>query len=167
MTARAAGSDGEMSSLYEQWKPSVGDRVRIVERNETGAASLAGESGTIVAIHPDEPEALCEVRYDGGSGGSGNPETHRHSAAELEPIGLKDDASEAWEPTVGDRVLTPGGREATVTAIDDRPDGTICEVEYDHRPGEPAEPQHGTHPLADLTPTREPSAAAADSNCRS
>ena len=123
-----------MSSLYERWQPSVGDRVRIVERNETGAASLAGQSGTIVALHADEPEALCEVRYDGAST---NRETHRHAAAELEPIGTKASTAEPWEPTVGDRVIAPGGREATITAIDERPDGTACEVEYNHRPVRP------------------------------
>jgi len=149
-----------MSSLYEQWKPAVGDRVRIVERNETGAASLAGQSGIIVALHPNEPEALCEVRYDGGLAGSPDSETHRHAAAELEPIGTKGADAKTWEPTVGDRVLTPGGREATITAIDERPDGTTCEVEYNHEPGEQAEPQRGTHALTDLTPTRKPSAEA-------
>src|SRR5215210_2578903 len=91
--------DDEMSSLYERWKPAVGDRVRIVERNETGAAALAGESGTVIALHPDEPEALCEVRYDGGSAGSPTPETRRHAAAELEPIGTKGADAEPWEPT--------------------------------------------------------------------
>jgi hypothetical protein len=141
-----------MSSLYEQWKPAVGDRVRIVERNEIGAAVQTGESGTVVALHPNEPEALCEVRYD-----AGECATRRHAAAELEPIGTKDADAEAWEPTVGDRVMTPGGREATVTAIDARPDGTSCEVEYNHRPGEQAEPMRGTHSLSDLSPTREPS----------
>jgi len=153
-----------MSSLYERWQPAVGDRVRIVERNETGAASLAGQSGIIVALHPDEPEALCEVRYDGGhdgeSAGATETETRRHAAAELEPIGTKDDAGEAWEPTVGDRVTAPGGREATITAIDEHLDGTVCEVEYNHRPGEAAEPQRHTYRLTDLTPTREPSAEA-------
>jgi hypothetical protein len=145
----------EMSSLYERWKPAVGDRVRIVERNEMGAAVQTGESGTVVALHADEPEALCDVRYDTSDRG-----TQRHAAAELEPIGTKDDATEVWEPTVGDRVMTPGGREATITAIDERPDGTSCEVEYNHRPGEQAEPMRGTHPLRDLTPTKEPSAEA-------
>jgi hypothetical protein len=141
-----------MSSLYEQWKPAVGDRVRIVERNEIGAAVQTGESGTVVALYPNEPEALCEVRYD-----AGERATRRHAAAELEPIGTKDADAEAWEPTVGDRVMKPGGREATVTAIDARPDGTSCEVEYNHRPGEQAEPMRGTHSLSDLSPTREPS----------
>jgi len=62
---------------------------------------------------------------------------------------------------VGDRVrVGPGGREATITAIDDRPSGTVCEVEYNHRPGEQAEPRRGTYPLTDLTPTREPSSEA-------
>ena len=144
-----------MSSLYERWKPAVGDRVRIVERNEQGAATQTGESGTIVALHSDEPEALCEVRYDASDG-----VPQRHAAAELEPIGTKDDAAEPWQPTVGDRVMAPGGREATVTSIEDRPDGTVCEVEYNHRPGEQAEPMRGTHRLSDLTPTKEPSAEA-------
>ena len=106
-----------MSSLYEQWKPAVEDRVRIVERNEQGAATQTGESGTIVALHPDKPEALCEVRYDASDG-----KMQRHAAAELEPIGTKDDASEPWVPTVGDRVMVPGGREATVTSIEERPE---------------------------------------------
>ena len=156
-----------MSSLYEQWKPAVGDRVRIVERNEMGAATQTGESGTIVALHPDEPEALCEVRYDAGAGGPTGQGAQRHAAAELEPIGTKDAAAESWQPTVGDRVMTPGGREATVTAIEDRPDGTVCEVEYNHRPGEQAEPMRGTHPLRDLTPTKEPSAEALETPTRS
>lgn len=146
-----------MSSLYEHWKPAIGDRVRIVERNETGAASLAGQSGTIVALHPDEPEALCEVRYDGEAVGS---ETHRHAAVELEPIGTKSTDVATWQPTVGDRVLTPGGHEATITAVEERQDGTHCEVEYNHRPGEAAEPRRGIHTLSDLTPTRQPSAEA-------
>ena len=148
-----------MSSLYEQWKPAVGDRVRIVERDELGGATQTGESGTIVALYPDEPEALCEVRHDAASGGASAQGTRRYAAAELEPIGTKD-AAEPWQPTVGDRVMTPGGREATVTAIDERPDGTTCEVEYNHRPGEQAEPMRGSHPLRDLTPTKEPSAEA-------
>jgi hypothetical protein len=147
-----------MSSLYERWKPAVGDRVRIVERNEMGAAVQTGESGTIVALHPDEPEALCEVRYDAPPPGASDQTTQRHGAAELEPIGTKD--ADSWEPTVGDRVMAPGGREATVTAIDERPDGMTCEVEYNHRPGEQAEPMRGTHPLSDLTPTTNPSAEA-------
>jgi hypothetical protein len=157
LTIRIVDSEGdEMSSLYEQWKPAVGDRVRIVERDELGGATQTGQSGTIVALYPDEPEALCAVRYDAPSSDA----TTRHATAELEPIGTKDDSQEDWEPTVGDRVLTPGGREATVTAIDARPDGTICEVEYNHRPGEQAEPMRDTHPLRDLTPTREPSSEA-------
>ncbi len=155
-----------MSSLYEQWKPAVGDRVRIVERNEMGAATQTGESGTVVGLHPDEPEALCEVRHDAQSGGASGQRTQRHAAAELEPIGTKDATAEPWEPTVGDRVTTPGGREATVTAIDDRPDGTVCEVEYNHRPGEQAEPMRGTHRLSDLTPTKEPSAEALETPTR-
>lgn len=155
-----------MSSLYEQWKPAVGDRVRIVERNEQGAATQTGESGTIVALHPEQPEALCEVRYDVASGGVRGRATQRHAAVELEPIGTKDAAAEPWQPTVGDRVMTPGGREATVTAIEERPDGTVCEVEYNHRPGEQAEPMRGTHPLRDLTPTKEPSAEAVEGGAR-
>jgi hypothetical protein len=155
-----------MSSLYERWKPAVGDRVRIVERNEMGAATQTGESGTIVALHPDEPEALCEVRHDARPGGASGQETQRHAAAELEPIGTKDAAAEPWEPTVGDRVMTPGGREATVTAIEDRPDGTVCEVEYNHRPGEQAEPMRGAHPLRDLTPSVEPSAEVLETPTR-
>jgi len=151
---------GDMSSLYERWKPAVGDRVRIVERNETGAATRTGVSGTIVALHPDAPEALCEVRYDAPSTGTASSQTRRHAAGELEPIGTKGDDAADWEPTVGDRVLTPGGREATITAVDARPDGTTCEVEYNHEPGEQAEPMRGTHALADLTPSREPSAEA-------
>ena len=155
-----------MSSLYERWKPAVGDRVRIVERDELGSATQTGESGTIVALHPEEPEALCEVRYDAAPAGSADTATRRHAAGELEPIGTKGQKAEDWEPTVGDRVLTPGGREATITAIDARPDGTICEVEYNHQPGEAAEPQRGTHPLADLTPTREPSAEVLEGTSR-
>jgi hypothetical protein len=151
---------GEMSSLYEQWKPAVGDRVRIVERNEQGAATQTGESGTIMALHPDAPEALCEVRHDAGAGGAPGEETRRYAAAELEPIGTKDADAEPWAPTVGDRVMAPGGREATITSIEERPDGTVCEVEYNHRPGEQAEPMRGTHRLSDLTPTKEPSAEA-------
>ena len=150
-----------MSSLYEQWKPAVGDRVRIVERNEQGAATQTGESGTIVALHPDKPEALCEVRYDASDG-----KMQRHAAAELEPIGTKDADNEPWVPTVGDRVMAPGGREATVTSIDERPDGTVCEVEYNHRPGEQAEPMRGMHRLSDLTPTKEPSAEAVEGSAR-
>ncbi len=157
---------GVMSSLYERWQPAVGDRVRIVERNETGAATRTGESGTIVALHPDQPEALCEVQYDAPSDGATSSQTSRHTAGELEPIGMKGDDADDWEPTVGDRVLTPGGREATITAIDVRPDGTVCEVEYNHEPGEQAEPMRGTHPLADLTPTREPSAEALEGSSR-
>ena len=155
-----------MSSLYERWKPAIGDRVRIVERNETGAATRSGESGTIVGLHPDEPEALCEVRYDAPSSGAGSSETRRHAAGELEPVGTKGDDAEDWQPTVGDRVLTPGGREATITAIDEGPNGTRCEVEYNHEPREQAEPMRGTHPLADLTPTREPSAEAVEGTAR-
>ena len=149
-----------MSSLYEHWQPAVGDRVRIVERNEMGGATQTGQSGTVVALYPDEPEALCGVRYDTESSGARGQETTRHAAAELEPIGTKDGDGEDWEPTVGDRVMTPGGREATVTAIDERPEGTICEVEYNHQPGETSQPQRDWHPLRDLTPTREPSAEA-------
>jgi hypothetical protein len=155
-----------MSSLYEQWKPAVGDRVRVVERNETGAAVQTGQSGTVVALHPDEPEALCEVRFDAQSGAALDQETSRHAAAELEPIGTKDRESEGWIPTVGDRVTTPGGREATVTAIDEGPDDTICEVEYHHQPGEVAEPQRDTHALRDLTPSREPSSEAVEGKTR-
>jgi hypothetical protein len=129
--------------------------------NEQGAATQTGESGTIVALHPDAPEALCEVRYDASDG-----KTQRHAAVELEPIGTKDDAAEPWAPTVGDRVMAPGGREATVTAIEDWPDGTVCEVEYNHRPGEQAEPMRGTHRLSDLTPTKEPSAEALETSDR-
>jgi hypothetical protein len=165
--ARIADGEGDrMSSLYEQWKPAVGDRVRIVERNEMGAATQTGESGTVVGLHPDQPEALCEVRYDAGAAGASGPQTRRHAAAELEPIGTKAGDVEPWEPTVGDRVMTPGGREATVTAIEDRPDGTVCEVEYNHRPGEQAEPMRGMHPLRDLTPTKEPSAEAVEGSAR-
>jgi hypothetical protein len=87
-------------------------------------------------------------------------EIRRHAAAELEPVGTKDEDSEPWQPTVGDRVAAPGGREATITAIDERPDGTVCEVEYKHAPGQAAEPDRHTYRLSDLTPTREPSSAA-------
>jgi len=155
-----------MSSLYEQWKPAVGDRVRIVERDELGGATQTGESGTIVALHPEHPEALCEVRHDAFPGDASDRGTRRYAAAELEPIGTKDVDAEPWEPTVGDRVMAPGGREATITAIDDRPDGTICEVEYNNRPGEQAEPMRGTHPLPNLTPTKEPSAEAIEGGAR-
>lgn len=155
-----------MSSLYERWKPAVGDRVRIVERNETGAATRTGESGTIIALDSDQPEALCEVQYDASAEGAAGSQTRRHAASELEPIGTKGDGDDTWEPTVGDRVLTPGGREATITAVDARPDGTVCEVEYNHEPGEQAEPMRGSHPLADLAPTREPSAEALEDAAR-
>ncbi len=171
-----------MTSLYEHWKPGVGDRVRIVERNETGAATETGRTGTVVAIHGHEPEALCEVEYDGPPGTTRATERQRHAAAELQPIGeatvrndgggrarpdLSPEIDTAWRPTVGDRVMVaPEGRGATITAVEERPDGTVCEVEYNHRPGEAAEPQRGNHALHTLTPTREPSAEALEQGGR-
>ena len=175
MTAKAVGSEGEMSSLYEQWKPAAGDRVRIVERNELGAPEARGRTGTVMAVHPEAPEALCEVQCDGRAGGSQTAASERFTVAELEPIEetaarlrdvpdrLQNEAfsDEGWRPTVGDRVTVRGsGREATITAIDARPSGTVCEVEFNHRPGEQAEPRRATYPLRDLVPTREPSSEA-------
>ena len=159
-----------MSSLYEQWQPSVGDRVRVVMRDETGAAEAYGPTGTIVSVHPATPEALCEVEYDGGSG------RQSHAILELEPIeepavrlahgapvAGRSSASggPAWQPTVGDRVAIAGAERAgTVTAVEDRPDGTVCEVAFDHEPGEPDLPQRRWYPIGELSPVGEPSAAA-------
>ena len=122
-----------MSSLYEQWKPAIGDRVRIVHRDEMGAATQSGESGTVVALYPDEPEALCAVRYDADSG----DEPVRHAAAELEPIGTKAGDVEAWEPTVGDRVEPM-----------EQPENRTRRIGTEVRSGrEDSEPRAGVFPL--------------------
>lgn len=181
-TTNVVGRSATMSSLYEQWKPSVGDRVRIVLRDEEGPVVASGQTGTIVAVHPDHPEALCEVEYDAKPGASGAQQRERHPAAELEPIEATatrvsrqqrvpqprtDDAGTDWQPTVGDWVIVAdSGRRAVITAIDQRGNGTVCEVEYDHRPGETADPQRGNHALSDLRPEREPSAEVLQGNSR-
>jgi hypothetical protein len=178
MTAAAVGSDDGMSTLYERWRPSVGDRVRVVMRDETGAATESGKMGTIVAVHPGAPHELCEVEYDSQAGIGSEDRRQTHAASELEPIteaptrvadairgrlgpSSAGGGGAAWQPTVGDRVALAGGnRTGTITAIDERGDDTVCEVEYDHLPGETSQPQRGSHPIRELTPTREPSAEA-------
>ena len=173
MAAGAVGLDAEMSTLYERWSPTVGDRVRVVMRNETGEAEDAGTTGTIVDVRQGTPYVVCDVRYDGADG-SGRPGgLHEHVESELEPIeqtaarfeGAQNPTSgaegPAWQPTVGDRVCVGStDRGATVTAIEDRGGDTMCEVEYDHRPGEVAEPSRGWHSVRELIPDREPSAEA-------
>ena len=162
-----------MGSLYEQWSPAVGDRVRAVMRNETGDAEDEGRTGTIVAVRQATPYVVCDVQYDARPGASGQQAVGEHVESELEPIeetvarlGGGGPASpagtgSAWQPTVGDRVcIGSTGRGATVTAIDERGGDTMCEVEYDHRPGEVAEPQRGWHSVRELVPDREPSAEA-------
>jgi hypothetical protein len=164
-----------MSSLYEQWRPSVGDRVRVVMRDETGAANDSGPTGTIVGVHPEAPNALCDVEYDARPDSGPTQGRQTHAASELEPIGepavrmVRSErerstptagAGPAWEPTVGDRVAIAGGDLAgTITTVDERGDDTVCEVQYDHRPGEPAQTEAGFYSVRDLTPLREPSAA--------
>ena len=173
MAAGAVGLDAEMSTLYERWSPTVGDRVRVVMRNETGEAEDAGTTGTIVDVRQGTPYVVCDVRYDSVEG-SGRPGgLHEHVESELEPIehtaarlggGQRASAGEvgaAWQPTVGDRVcIGSTERGATVTAIEERGGDTMCEVEYDHRPGEVAEPQRGWHSVRELVPDREPSPEA-------
>jgi hypothetical protein len=170
-----------MSSLYEQWKPSVGDRVRIVMRDEEGPVLDTGTTGTIVAVHPDAPEALCEVEHDAQPGKP--TKRDRYAAEELEPIeqtaaraperGQRENIGQGtatggdWQPTVGDWVMVASnGRRAVITAIDQRGGQTVCEVEYDHRPGETADPQRDNFPLRELEPTREPSAEALEAGDR-
>jgi hypothetical protein len=181
MTATAVGSDAAMSTPYEQWQPSVGDRVRVVMRDETGAVGDSGRTGTIVSVGR-EPQALCEVEYDAQPGSGPAAERQMHALAELEPIeapavrvmrserrpgGPAAGAGPAWQPTVGDRVATATGNlTGTITAIDERGDDSVCEVAYDHRPGETELPQRGTHPVRELRPTREPSAAVLESDER-
>ena len=163
-----------MSTLYEQWRPAVGDRVRVVMRDETGDAEDEGRTGTIVSISQQAPYVVCQVKYDAGSGGGRQDEHREHVESELVPIeataarfssaggGSVDGSGATWQPTVGDRVFVEAaGRGATVTAIDERGTGDIvCEVEYDHVPGETAEPRRGSHALRELTPTKPPSAQA-------
>jgi hypothetical protein len=162
-----------MSSLYEIWKPAVGDRVRITLRDEEGTVMEDGQTGTVVEVHRDAPEALCVVEYDGPPRSGQAATRQRHRAVELEPIeqtkarvdrDLQTGSAHAdadWQPTVGDWVaVASSGRRGVIQAIDQRGGQTICEVEYDHLPGQTAEPQRGTHPLGDLAPTREPSAEA-------
>ena len=171
--AVAVGLDAEMSTLYEEWSPSVGDRVRVVMRDETGDAEDEGRTGTIVAIIQQTPYVVCTVEYDARAGASGPEGAREHVESELEPIeataarlgvGGREPTGgtgSAWQPTVGDRVFVAStGRGATVTAIDERGEDTVCEVEYDHVPGETAEPRRGSHSVRDLTPTKEPSAEA-------
>jgi hypothetical protein len=164
-----------MSSLYEQWQPSVGDRVRVVMRDETGAANDSGPTGTIVGVRPGAEHALCEVEYDARPDMGPARGRQTHPASELEPIeepairAVRSErersaptagAGPVWEPTVGDRVAIAAGTLAgTITAVDERGDDTVCEVQYDHRPGEPAQTQTGQYSVRDLTPLREPSAA--------
>lgn len=171
-----------MSTLYERWKPSVGDRVRIVMRDETGAASESGRTGTIVSVRPGAPQVLCEVAYDSPPDTGAGEERQTHTASELEPIedtaigGIRGEpeqaeptagAGPAWQPTVGDRVaIAAANRTATITAVDERGDDTVCEVEYDHLPGEPEQPQRCSHRVRELTPTREPSAAVLEDEDR-
>ena len=163
-----------MSSLYEKWSPAVGDRVRVVMRDETGDAEDEGRTGTIVRINQATPYVVCEVRYDPASGTEPQEPLREHVESELEPIretatrqssgsvGSVDGAGATWQPTVGDRVFVAStGRGATVTAIDERGAGNVvCEVEYDHLPGETAEPRRGSHAARELAPTKEPSAEA-------
>ena len=162
-----------MSSLYEIWKPGVGDRVRITLRDEEGTVMQGGQTGTVVEVHRDTPEALCVVEYDAQSGAKQAATRQRHRAVELEPIDQTKarvdrilrtgsaDADEDWQPTVGDWVaVAASGRRGVIQAVDQRGGETVCEVEYDHLPGQTAEPQRGTHALGDLAPTREPSAEA-------
>ena len=169
----AVGLDAEMSTLYEKWSPAVGDRVRVVMRDETGAAEDEGPTGTIVAVRQGTPYVVCDVEYDAGSGAGQAAGTREHVESELEPIegtvanvsaarpASADGAGAAWQPTVGDRVfVAANGRGATVTAVDERGGGAVCEVEYDHLPGETAAPRRGAHSVRDLTPTKEPSAEA-------
>jgi hypothetical protein len=171
-----------MSTLYEQWQPSVGDRVRVVMRDETGAAIESGRMGTIVSVRPGSPHVLCVVEYDSQPDMSPAQERQTHAASELEPLeepairvirsgrersGPTAGAGPAWRPTVGDRVaIASGHRAATITAVDERGDDTVCEVEYDHWPGEPEQPQRGSHPVRELTPLREPSAAVLEDDDR-
>jgi hypothetical protein len=162
-----------MSALYEIWKPAVGDRVRITLRDEEGTVMDGGQTGTVVEVHRGTPEALCVVEYDGQEGAKQDSSRQRHRAVELEPIdetkarvdrdlqasSAEDDAD--WQPTVGDWVaVASNSRRGVIQAIDERGGETFCEVEYDHLPGQTAEPQRGTHALRDLEPTREPSAEA-------
>ena len=177
MTAAAVGSDGEMDTVYERWQPSVGDRVRIVLRDETGETTDSGTTGTIVGLRQETPYAICEVEYDAGAGTGAGAGRGTHSEPELEPIeatparvgrraaptGSTSGGDATWEPTVGDRVVVAGGtRTATVTAFDGQGAGTVCEVEYDHESGEHSEPRRGSHPIGELRPAREPSAEALD-----
>jgi hypothetical protein len=171
-----------MSSLYEQWQPSVGDRVRVVMRDETGAAIKSGRTGTIVGVQPGTPQALCEVEYDSRPDSGPTQGRQTLAASELEPIeepAIRAVPSErersaptagagpAWQPTVGDRVAIAAGNLAgTITAVDKRGDDTVCEVQYDHRPGEPAQTQWGSYSVRDLTPLREPSAAVLEDDDR-
>ncbi len=173
VVAVAVGLDARMSNLYEQWQPSVGDRVRVVMRDETGAAIEAGRTGTIVSVRRD-PQLLCEVEYDSPSGPNQARERQAHSMTELEPVeepailvthrerersGPTAGAGPAWQPTVGDRVVTAVGNLAgTITAVDERDDDTVCEVAYDHQSGEPEQPRRASYSVRELTPLGEPSA---------
>src|SRR5687768_10894767 len=107
-----------MSTLYEQWQPSVGDRVRVVMRDETGKATDAGQTGTIVSIRPGEPNAQCEVEYDSRTDASPPRAPQTHAASDLVPIeqparvtvrtepepSAPADPGPVWRPSVGDRV---------------------------------------------------------------
>ena len=179
MTAVAVGLDAEMGTLYEKWTPSVGDRVRVVMRDETGAAEDEGRTGTILDVRQGSPYVQCDVEYDAEPGSSRQAGRRTHVESELEPIGetavrlgsgpraASGGAGAAWQPTVGDRVVVAAtGRGATVTAIDERGGDVVCEVEYDHVPGETAEPQRHSHSVRDLTPTKEPSADALEDSGR-
>ncbi len=142
-------------------------------RDETGATEDAGQTGTIVEVRQGTPYLLCDVEYDARPGADPGAGRRTHVESELEPIeetasrvsGGQRAASGAgspWRPTVGDRVCVPAldNRGATVTAIDERGDDTVCEVEYDHVPGELAEPRRGWHSVRELVPDRPPSAEA-------
>lgn len=163
-----------MSTLYEQWQPSVGDRVRIVMRDETGKATDSGQTGTVVSIRPGEANTLCEVEYDPRPDANPPEAPRTHAASDLVPIeqparvtvrtepepNPPADPGPAWRPSVGDRVAIGDlNRGGTISAVEERGDDTICEVEYDHRPGEPAEPQRRHHSVCELTPIKDPSAA--------
>jgi hypothetical protein len=167
-----------MSTLYEAWRPAVGERVRLVMRDETGAAIESGPTGTIVGVHPGEPQELYEIRYDGAPDAGPAREPQTHPASDLVPIGGQADRLEqpaqasrapaagsgpVWRPTVGDRVVPGGGRRAgTVTAVEQRGGETLCEVAYDHQPDEPEQPQRAWHSVRELNPIRDPSATVLD-----
>jgi hypothetical protein len=171
-----------MSTPYEQWQPSVGDRVQVVMRDETGAAADSGRTGTIVSVRPGEAQALCEVEYDAQPGQSQTPERQTHAMAELVPLEepavqvtrrgpersrLTEATGPAWRPSVGDRVTIAGAdRAATITAVDERGADYLCEVAFDHLPGESEQPQRRSYSVRELIPTREPSAAVLEQDDR-